>query len=38
MLHHLLRLIRTVLAEIVGVLLRKTVLDARDRKGEDHQG
>ena len=26
MLHHLLRLIRTVLAEIVGVLLRKTVL------------
>lgn len=26
MLHHLLRLIRTALAEIVGVLLRKTVL------------
>ena len=26
MLYHLLRLIRTVLAEIVGVLLRKTVL------------
>lgn len=26
MLHHLLRLIRTVLVEIVGVLLRKTVL------------
>ena len=26
MLHHLLRLIRTVLAEIVGVLLRKAVL------------
>ena len=26
MLHHLLRLIRTVLAEIVGILLRKTVL------------
>ena len=26
MLHHLLRLIRTVLAEIVGVLLRSTML------------
>lgn len=26
MLHHLLRLIRTVLAEIIGVLLRKAVL------------
>lgn len=26
MLHHLLRLIRTVLAEIVGVLLQKAVL------------
>ena len=26
MLHHLLRLIRTVLAEIVGVMLRKTAL------------